>query len=91
MGTLEPGDIYRALVLCNMLEAMGHPQVWEPDPIFLFKLSPVKEDEEAKTHESPEERVGLGVQSNQKAVPLNIVRSSIPPNQKSIYSKAKKF
>ena len=91
MGTLEPGDIYRALVLCNMLEAMGHPQVWEPDPIFLFKLSPVKEDEEAKTHESPEERVRLGVQSNQKAVPLNIVWSSIPPNQKSIYSKAKQF
>ena len=81
VGTSGTEDIYRALVLCNCLEAMGHPQIWEPYPIFLANLSPVKEDKEAHTHESPEERVGLGIQSNQKAVPLNIVWSSIPPYQ----------
>ena len=85
-------DSYRALILCNLLHAVGNPEVRQSDPIILFNLIPVEDKSNSTAKESPKQWVSWGIQSTKEAVPLNIVWSSIPPNQKSIYqSKAKNF
>ena len=79
---LKPSNIYRALVLGDALKGIGNPEVWKPDPIFLLDLGPVEEENETTTREKPVERVAWCFQSSQEAVPLHIVWSPIPPNQK---------
>ena len=71
-------DSYRALVLCNLLHAVGNPEVRQSDPIILFNLIPVEDKSNSTAKESPKERVSWGVQSAKEAVPLDIVWSSVP-------------
>ena len=71
-------DSYRALILCNLLHAVGNPEVGQSDPIILFNLIPVEDKSNSTAKESPKERVGWGIQSTKEAVPLNIVWSSVP-------------
>ena len=49
---------YRALILCNLLHAVGNPEVRQSDPIILFNLIPVEDKSNSTAKESPKERVG---------------------------------
>ena len=71
-------DSYRALVLCNLLHAVGNPEVRQSDPIILFNLIPVEDKSNSTAKESPKQWVSWGIQSTKEAVPLNIVWSSVP-------------
>ena len=71
-------DSYRALVLCNLLHAVGNPEVRQSDPIILFNLIPVEDKSNSAAEESPKQWVSWGIQSTKEAVPLNIVWSSVP-------------
>ena len=71
-------DSYRALILCNLLHAVGNPEVRQSDPIILFNLIPVEDKSNSTAKESPKERVSWGVQPAKEAVALNIIWSSVP-------------
>ena len=57
---------------------MGNPEVRQSDPIILFNLIPVEDKSNSTAKESPKERVSWGIQPAKKAVPLDIIWSSVP-------------